>query len=157
MPLFKIENRRTGSLIFSLECGSLKLCVEAAVKSKVSLDRASLNGASLDSIRDDLWAVLSASPKEVAGLRNSIVKGKIDGSTYEGECACLVGTLANERRCNYESIPGLKPNSSRPAEVWFFNIRTGDTPTTNKFSGMALQWIDEWLSNMQQAFSVPAA
>lgn len=30
--LFEIKHRYTGEVLFKLECGSLKLCVEAAMK-----------------------------------------------------------------------------------------------------------------------------
>ena len=45
--LFEIKNRFTGNVIFSLECGSLKLCVEAAVQAKTCLGGANLRGAYL--------------------------------------------------------------------------------------------------------------
>ena len=45
--LFEIKNRFDGSVIFSLECGALKLCVEAAVKSQADLSGANLSGADL--------------------------------------------------------------------------------------------------------------
>jgi hypothetical protein len=86
---------------------------------------------------------------EVPALRAAIVAGKIDGSTYGGECACLVGSLAKSAQVNYEKIPGLRPNSSRPAERWFINIKSGDTPETNQFSALALKWIDELLANLK--------
>ena len=44
---FEIKNRWTGSVIFSLETESLKLCVEAAVKSGANLRGANLDGANL--------------------------------------------------------------------------------------------------------------
>jgi len=44
---FEIKSRYTGNVIFSLECGSLKLCVEAAVKSRADLYGANLSGANL--------------------------------------------------------------------------------------------------------------
>ena len=45
--LFEIKNRFDGSVIFSLECGSFKLCVEAAIKSRANLSGANLYGANL--------------------------------------------------------------------------------------------------------------
>ncbi len=112
-----------------------------------------LRDADLSIIRDDLWAVLSASPAEVEGLRQSIIDGKIDGSTYEGPCACLVGTIANVRHCKYNLIPSLTPNSSRPAERFFLAIKPGDTPENSQFSKLALKWVDQWLANMRGAFA----
>ena len=155
---FEIESRRGGSVLFSLETESLKLAVEAGVKAKANLEGANLRGASLEGanltpIRDDIWAVLSSAPAEVAGLRTAIMQGRIDGSTYEGECCCLVGTLANVRQCFYEKIPTLTPDSARPAERFFLAISKGDTPETSQFSKLALEWVDLWLDNMRTAFS----
>jgi hypothetical protein len=97
--------------------------------------------------------VLSASPAEVPGLRAAIAAGRINGSSYEGDCACLVGTLANVKGCWYESLPALKPNSTRPAERFFLSIKIGDTPETSQFSALALEWVDLWLTNMRRAFA----
>jgi hypothetical protein len=90
----------------------------------------------------------------VAGLRAAIIEGRIDGSTYEGSCACLVGTIANVRHCRYDELETLKPNSSRPAEVFFLSIRKGDKPETSQFSKLALGWLDTWVGNVSAAFAV---
>ena len=175
---FEIKSRWSGSVLFSLETDSLKLCLEAAVKSAANLYGANLKGANLEGanlegadlkganlewanlewanlepIRDDLWAVLSAAPSEVEGLRKALKEGRVNGSTYEGQCACLVGTIANVRGCRYDQLPVLKPRSNRPAERFFLGIKTGDTPDTNQFSKLALEWVEQWLNNMQKAFS----
>ena len=178
---FEIKSRWNGSVLFSLETDSLKLAVEAAVKSKANLREANLRGANLREadlyganlrgadlreadlreadltfIRDDLWAVLSATPAEVPGLRRALIDGKVDGSVYEsaheGACACLVGTLANVRHCKYDAIPNLKPDSSRPAEVFFTRIKPGQTPDNSPDVKLVIEWIDTWLANMQAAF-----
>ena len=119
-----------------------------------TLRGADLRDADLTPIRDDIWAVLSASPAEAVGLRQAILDGKIDGSAYEGACACLVGTLANARHCNYNDIPSLSPNSNRPAERFFLLLKPGDTPETSQAAKLALDWIDQWLANMRGAFAV---
>lgn len=113
---------------------------------------ADLSGANLTPIRDDFWAVLSASPKEVDGLRLALVEGRVDGSTYTGECACLVGTIANLRGEDYQSLRRIKPNADRPIERFFMAILRGDTPETNPVSRIVLDWLDEWVGNMREAF-----
>ena len=45
--LYEIKHRYTGAVMFSLECESLKLCVEAAVSAKADLRGANLSGANL--------------------------------------------------------------------------------------------------------------
>ncbi len=164
----ELKSRWSGKVLFGIETDSLKLAVEAAVKSRADLGGADLRGADLrwadlggadlrgadlTSIRDDLWAVLSSCPAEVDGLRQALLDGKIDGSTYEGPCACLVGTLANTRHCRYDAIPGLTPNGSRPAERFFLAIKPGDTPENSQFSKLALEWVNQWLANMKAAFA----
>ena len=47
MTLFEIKHRTTGAVLFSLECSSLKLCVEAAVAAKADLGSADLGYADL--------------------------------------------------------------------------------------------------------------
>ena len=127
--------------------------LRGAVLQNADLRDAVLRGAVLTPIRDDFWAVLSSAPKEVHGLRKAIIEGRINGSSYEGECACLVGTIANIRGVNYETLQNLRPDARRPAERFFLAIKKGDLPKTNQFSKLALEWIDEWLENMEEAFS----
>ena len=109
-----------------------------------NLRGANLEGCDLTFIRDDIWAVLSSSPLEVHGLIEALKNGKIDGSTYTGNCACLVGTIANVAHVDYNSLPNLKPDASRMAEVWFLNIKEGDTPENSWWAKTALEWIEAW-------------
>jgi hypothetical protein len=44
---FEIKNRYSGNVLFSLACGSFKLCVEAAVKTRANLTDADLTRANL--------------------------------------------------------------------------------------------------------------
>jgi hypothetical protein len=115
---------------------------------------ADLQYTDLRFFRDDLWAVLSSAPNEVMGLRTALAAGRIDGSTYEGTCACLVGTLAKVRGCRYDEIDTLTPDSERPAEVFFDTIRPGDTPDNHANAKLAMEWIDLWLTNMRAVFEV---
>ena len=113
---------------------------------------ANLYGANLTPIRDDIWAVLSSAPLEVAALIEALKTGRVDGSTYSGECSCLVGTIAAARKVNHSQLPGLTPNSERAAERFFIGIRKGDTPETSQFSKLAMEWAQDWLDTQRAAF-----
>ena len=65
---FEIKHRITGAVLFELECGSLKLCVEAAVKSGADLSSADLSYADLSSA-DLSYADLSSANLSYADLR----------------------------------------------------------------------------------------
>lgn len=149
MTRIEIKHRWTNRVIFAHEQDgntmaiTLKLAIAA---------RSNLRGSDLTPIRDDIWAVLSAAPREVVGLIEALKNGKVDGSTYQGSCACLVGTIANVRGANYEALGALKPNSARPAERFFIAIRNGDTPATNQFSALAVEWVEQWLDLQRNAF-----
>ena len=118
------------------------------------LSDAVLRDADLTPIRDDFWAVLSAAPVEVPALIEALKAGKVNGSTYTGECACLVGTIANAKKCDYQAMPNLIPNSHRPAEAFFTAIKPGDVPSKNAAAKLALEWAEDWLKRMQSAFAV---
>lgn len=117
---------------------------------------ANLRKADLTPIRDDLWAVLSASPREVPGLRQALLDGTVDGSVYEGDGACLIGTLANVKGCKFTALEFVKPNRGRPAERFFLCIGKGETPEKNPAAKLAVAWIDQWLINVRQLVSTPA-
>ena len=115
-----------------------------------NLTGANLRGANLRGIRDDIRLILDITPAEVPGLLAKLRAGEIDGSCYEGACACLVGTVANLRACHYTNIPGLAPDSSRPAERWFTGIGRGATPDNNPVAAITDDWICEWLAERGQ-------
>ena len=111
------------------------------------LTDADLRHADLTDTRADFVAVLDAAPHEVAGLRAALVAGTVDGSAYRGECACLIGTIAKVRQCDYAALgSGLTPNSSRPAERWFLAIRPG-MPVDHPVVAITLGWIDAWIDD----------
>ena len=90
---------------------------------------------------------------EVQFLRQAIVEGRIDGTAYEGDCACLVGTLANARGKDYFDLcfdVGYRKSGYNPAEIWFWHIKEGDTPENNSFAKTALEWCDEMLAQEQK-------
>jgi hypothetical protein len=108
------------------------------------LSDADLSGADMETARTDFFDVLLRAKDEVLGLIQALKEGRVDGSTYQGECACLVGTIANVKHCNYDAIPNLKPDSNRPAEVFFTAIRKGDTPDKNPAAKLAIEWAEEF-------------
>ncbi len=91
----------------------------------------------------DILFVLQNLKAEVPALKKMLLDGKVDGSQYEGECACLVGSLANARDEDKENICNIIPyynlDSHNPGEQFFLNIREGDTPKNNTFSEHALK------------------
>ena len=124
--------------------------------SGADLRGAYLRGADLSEQKNDFWSILLRAPREIAGLRLALVEGRVDGSTYEGTCSCLVGSIANIRGVDYQDVGnGISPNASRPAERWFVGIRKGDTPETNQISHITVEWLDEFAVLLNSA-QVPA-
>ena len=108
-----------------------------------NLGGANLHGANLTPIRDDVWAVLDSAPHEVEGVLLALCAGRVDGSTYSGACACLIGTIAHLRHCDYRT---LGPNADRPAERFFLAIKAGDTPENSEPCRIAAEWVEAWLA-----------
>ena len=120
-----------------------------------NLSDANLSFANLAQFKNDIFEILLNAPAEVATLKTKLIAGEIDGSCYEPECgmACLCGTIAIARGCGYAELPGIKPDSSRPAEQWFFNIHPGCTPDTNAVAAITLDWIEEFEQKLAQAIT----
>jgi hypothetical protein len=124
--------------------------LSAADLRAANLRDANLSAADLRAIKVDFFDVLlrASSNGEVPGLIAALKEGRVDGSTYTGTCACLVGTIANVKDCEYTQIPNLMPDSNRPAERFFLNIDEGDTPETNKCAKIAVEWAEEFQTLM---------
>jgi hypothetical protein len=99
-----------------------------------------------DVYKHDLWAVLLKSRNEIAELKQALIKGEIDGSKYDGECCCLMGTIAKIKKCHYKVLPNLKADSSEPSEKWFMLLSPGMTPETSEVCKLTLNWIEEFES-----------
>jgi hypothetical protein len=113
-----------------------------------NLRGADLWGADLGGAKEDFYKVLELAKAETPGLYKALLEGRIDGSQYEGECACLVGTIAKERKEKYNKLSiGLKPNDSRPSERLFLAIRKGDTPDNNPISAIVKDWMEAWMGS----------
>ncbi len=175
MKKIKIEIKHwfTGSLLFEWESenNSVKETLLKAVESgadlsgadlrsanlrgadlrSADLSGADLRGADLTPIKNDLFIVLLYSIPEIQFLKKNIIEGKIDGSTYDGACACLSGTLANGAKQHHgpkqgeviKSIMSCR-DANRPIERFFLGIGKGDTPENNQFAKLALEWIEEF-------------
>ncbi len=89
---------------------------------------------------------LTENPTEAHGVADALREGRVDGSTYSGECACLVGTIGNLKGVDAHSLPR---NSNNPSERWFMMISKGDTPEKDTGGGfaakLALEWVEEWI------------
>lgn len=108
-----------------------------------------------EEIRDDLYKVLLIAKSEAIGLYDAVVRGKIDGSHYSGECACLIGTISNLRHESYKNLGiDLRPDDIRPIERWFMGIEEGDTPDSNPISAIVKEWMEEWFK--KEGISFPS-
>ena len=106
-----------------------------------NLSGANLRGANLRSFKADLWMTLAQNRAEIPALIASLREGRVDGSQYEGYCACLVGTIANAKGASYVT---LEHNSDNPAERWFMMIHKGDKPSDDTGGGYAAKMALEW-------------
>jgi len=78
MALFQIKSRFDARALFELECGSLKLCVEAAIAKRADLGGAYLRGADLGG------ADLGGADLRGAYLRGAYLRGAYLGGAYLG-------------------------------------------------------------------------
>ena len=110
---------------------------------------ADLSGADLSDAEADFIMKCLKLPQEIKGLREALVSGKIDGSCYEGDCCCFVGTM--EKLAASEQILCPIPRiADSPIERLFTAIKAGDTPKTNQVSAIIVGWIDELLDTFNK-------
>lgn len=154
----EIKHRWLGSILFEYEKenNTIRDTLLAALAAG-----ADLINANLSVIKNDFFVVLLHAIPEISFLRQNIIEGKIDGSTYDGECACLSGTLENAAKKNNGPLESKIVNqilgcrdSGRPIERFFLGIRPGDTPYTNQFSRLALEWLDEFSGLIQPSEAI---
>jgi len=112
-----------------------------------NLSSADLSSADLSEIKKDFLDRLALAKNEAIGLYDAIIRGRINGSAYEGECACFCGTIANLRKENYESLScGLKPDANSLTERWFLALAPGLTPDWHPVAKITSEWIEEFIS-----------
>jgi hypothetical protein len=119
------------------------------------LQGADLRDASIKQLGDyvnqcsrDMLFIFEHLKSELPGLRKALVEGRINGTQYEGDCACLIGTLGKldggtAKVCR--AIPFYEMGLQNYGEQWFYQIRTGDTPKNNEFAAHAVKLIDKVL------------
>ncbi|GFP29034.1 hypothetical protein HKBW3S33_02450, partial [Candidatus Hakubella thermalkaliphila] len=93
----------------------------------------------------DMLFVFEHLKAELPALRELLIEGRIDGTQYEGECACLIGSLAKigggiAKVC--KAIPFYEKGLHNPGEQWFYQIAVGDTPANSFFAKHAVELID---------------
>ena len=100
-------------------------------------------------VKIDLILAILHMPDEIPFLRQALVEGKVDGSSYNDECACLAGTMSRACKMPWGEFraKALMPvDIDSPRERWFFWIRKGDTPKNSQVVAITLEWIDEVLA-----------
>ena len=129
----------------NLECANLR-CADLEGVKEIPIDMQNY-------FKKDLLYVLQNCPiKDVEQLKERIVNGKINGSQYHGECACLIGSLyqieglRNEIEFAKSHIPYYGCGLHNPSEQLFYQIKEGDKPADNQFSKMALDVIEVYLN-----------
>jgi len=106
-----------------------------------------LSEADLRIFKSDMWFILAQNKTEIAALIDALKNGRVNGTCYEGACACLVGTIANAKNVDYRT---LLHNAGAPIERWFAMIRKGDKPTDNTGGGFASKLALEWAEEFQK-------
>jgi len=104
------------------------------------LSGSNLRRCDLRGIKEDFFKILSTSIPEIEGLKLALIESRVNGSTYTGECCCLVGTIANLKHCKYEK---LEHDSNRPAERWFLAINEYCS-IKHPVVEITLEWIEEF-------------
>ncbi len=131
---FEIKSRWTGGVLFSLDCGSLRLCIEAAVKSRANLYSADLSGANLSgadlSGADLSRANLSGANLYSANLsRANLYSADLSGANLSG--ADLSGADLSGADLSGANLSGADLSGANPVVLAKLRI----TPTEGAFVG----------------------
>jgi len=105
---FEIKHRITGSVLFSLQCGSLKLCLEAAVGQGANLRSANLRSANLQGA-NLRGANLRSANLQGANLRGADLQGAKDADYVIAQTRILPeGSLIGWKKCQGGVIVKLR-------------------------------------------------
>lgn len=110
-----------------------------------NLSHVEIGSAKVNDIIEDFFQVLDLSKTEVETFYKFVWEGKINGLVYKGKCVCLVGTIANLRKKNFEQMADLEPNAERLAEKWFLGISEGDVPQNSQVSKLTSEWLEHYM------------
>ena len=138
--------------------------LEGAYLRGAYLEGADLRGSKLEQLPQsyinqcsrDMLFIFEHLKGELPFLRDKLIKGEVDGTQYEGECACLIGSLRKadggvDKVC--EAIPYYDKGTHNLGEQWFWNIHKGDTPENSDFAKHALLLIDSVLGKEKKVRS----
>ena len=112
----------------------------ADLKDIINLPQSYINQCS----RDILF-IFRSLKKELPFLKEKLLAGEIDGTQYEGKCACLIGTLAKangEINKVCQTITFYDKGLHNFGEQWFYQIKKYDTPDNNFFAKHVLKLIN---------------
>ncbi|MBO1267068.1 hypothetical protein, partial [Arthrobacter cavernae] len=105
--------------------------------------------AFIEACSRDILFIMEHLKAEVPFLKEKLLAGEVDGSQYEGDCACLVGSLAKGKETSVanvcSTIPYYTKGTHNPGEQWFLNIHEGDMPADNAFSKHAVSLCNQVL------------
>ena len=117
--------------------------LSGAVLRDAVLRGADLRDADLEPIRDDLIRVLTDARAEAPAFLAALLAGRVDGRVYRGDCACLVGTIANARGVDVATLP---KNPDSLIEKFVLGISRGDTPATNPVARLVAEWTESFIA-----------
>ena len=140
-----------GEVLFEHESegNTIKSTLVEAVKSRVDLRGANLKKLPVDFINQcsrDMLFIFQQLKDELPAFKEKLLAGKVNGSQYEGDCACLLGTFAKVKKEKVDKvckvIPFYEKGTHNMGEAWFLNIKEGDTPKSNGFANHVLKLIE---------------
>ena len=125
---FEIKHRNTGTILFTMETSSLKLCVDAAVKTGADLRGADLRGADLGDTDNPIIEV-----KQIGniGSRGGFTVAFKCAKSIEINCGCFWGKLEEFESRVKETHGDNKYGMEYRAAIRFFRQVFFESPAAN--------------------------